>query len=487
MFTLPLDILLIFTAISPAVGWATPKHYRSKIGGVFSAIALSVTGIALYSLYQDVSVNGAIYVAGNSLIAGHLKVDMLSIFMVVTFLVLGLAATIYSMSYVENSGRSPIYYTLVLTMISGMVGIVFSGDLITLFVFWELMSVSTYALVAFFREEWASVEASLKYLILGAAGSATALFGISLLYGMAGTLSFEGLATAFTATTNPWLFIAAIFIFVGFGVKAAVVPLHTWLPDAHSSAPSTISALLSGIVIGTGVFVIARTFFSAFISIEQQWLPIFAVLSLITMFIGNITALLQTDLKRMLAYSSVAQIGYMLVGLAVGTQTGLTGTFLQFFNHALMKGAAFLCAGVIIHQLGVRELKDMVGVGRKMPIITVVFSISLFALIGIPPLNGFISELTLVTSTFQTNLVWLGIALILNSAISAGYYLRVILTMIQIPVTENVEKVKKTPLLMIIPIVALGVLIVIFGIYPDPLINFAQQAVNGLFSLGGAP
>jgi proton-translocating NADH-quinone oxidoreductase chain N len=486
MFTLPLDILLIFTAVSPVVGWAAPKLYRSKIAGAFSAIALSATGIALYSLYQDVSTNGAIYVTGNSLIAGYLKVDMLSIFMVSIFLGLGLAATIYSMEYVENSARSPIYYTLLLTMISGMVGIVFSGDLFTLFVFWELMSVSTYALVAFFREKWESVEASLKYLILGAAGSATALLGISLLYGLAGTLSFEGLATAFTATTNPWLYIASIFIFVGFGVKAAIVPLHTWLPDAHSSAPSTISALLSGIVIGTGIFVIARAFFSAFTSIQQQWLPIIAVLSFLTMFLGNITALLQTDLKRMLAYSSIAQVGYMLVGIAVGTQTGLTGTFLQFFNHALMKGAAFLCAGAIIYRLGARELKDMVGVGRKMPITVVVFSISLLALIGLPPFNGFISELTLVTSTFQTNLAWLGFGLILSSVISAGYYLRIILTMIQIPVSEKIEKVKETPLLMLIPIVALAVLIVFFGIYPDPLVKFAQHAVTAFPSLGGA-
>jgi len=153
MFTLPLDILLIFTAISPVIGWVTPKYNRSKIGGVFSAIALSVSGIALYSLYKEVSVKGAIYVTGNSLIAGYLKVDMLSIFMVSIFLGLGLAATIYSMEYVENSSRSPIYYTLILSMISGMVGIVFSGDLFTLYVFWELMSISSYALVAFFREK----------------------------------------------------------------------------------------------------------------------------------------------------------------------------------------------------------------------------------------------------------------------------------------------------------------------------------------------
>jgi multicomponent Na+:H+ antiporter subunit D len=480
MFTLPLDILLIFTAVSPVIGWITPKLNRSKIGGVFSAIALSLTGIALYSLYKDVSVKGAIYVTGNSLIAGYLKVDMLSIFMVSIFLGLGLAVTIYSMEYVENSSRSPIYYTLILSMISGMVGIVFSGDLFTLYVFWELMSISSYALVAFFREKWESVEASLKYLIIGVAGSATALFGISLLYGLAGTLSFGGLATAFTATANAWLYIAAIFIFVGFGVKAAIVPLHTWLPDAHSSAPSTISALLSGIVIGTGVFVIARTFFSAFASIQQQWFPIIAILSILTMFLGNITALLQTDLKRMLAYSSIAQVGYMLVGIAVGTQTGLTGTFLQFFNHALMKGSAFLCAGAIIHQLSVRELKDMVGIGRRMPITAVFFSISLFALIGLPPFNGFISELTLVTSTFQANMAWLGVALILNAALSAAYYLQIIRVIMQKPTLESVKKAKETPLLMLIPICALAVFIVAFGIWPDPIVSFAQHAAGAL-------
>jgi proton-translocating NADH-quinone oxidoreductase chain N len=367
-----------------------------------------------------------------------------------------------------------------------MIGIVFSGDLFTLFVFWELMSISTYALVSFYREKWASMEAGIKYLIMSAAGSATALFGISLLYGMTGTLSFEGLATAFNAATpNTWLYVAALFIFVGFGVKAAVVPLHTWVPDAYSSAPAPITAMLSGIVIGPGIYVIARTFFSAFLSIQAQWMPIAAILSFITMIVGNITALLQTDLKRMLAYSSIAQVGYMLVGLAVGTQTGLTGTFLQFFNHGLMKGLAFLCAGAIIFRLGARELQDMDGVGRKMPVTGIVFSISLFALIGIPPFNGFISELTLFTSTFQVNLAWLGIALIVNSAISAAYYLRVVRTIMQIPVSENVQKVKEVPLLMLIPLCVLAASLIVFGLWPDPLVNFANQAAKALVSFGG--
>lgn len=234
MFTLPLDLLLIFTAVSPLMGWITPKIHRPKIAGIFAAAALAVTGLALYSLYTDVSNQNFIYLPSNSLFGGHLRIDMLSIFMASIFLGLGLAATIYSIVYVEKSTRTPLYYTLILAMISGMIGVVFSGDLFTLFVFWELMSISSYALVAFFRERWASIEAGFKFLVMGAAGSATALFGISLLYGMTGTLSFEGLATAFNGVTSPWLYIAAIFIFVGFGVKTAIVPLHTWVPDAYS-------------------------------------------------------------------------------------------------------------------------------------------------------------------------------------------------------------------------------------------------------------
>jgi multicomponent Na+:H+ antiporter subunit D len=195
---------------------------------------------------------------------------------------------------------------------------------------------------------------------------------------------------------------------------------------------------------------------------------------------------MQTNLKRMLAYSSVGQVGYMLVGLAVGTQAGLTGTFLQFFNHALMKGAAFLCAGAIIYRLGACDLSDMVGIGRKMPLTAVIFTISVFALIGMPPFNGFISEVTLFTSTFQVDLAWLGITLILNSAISAGYYLRIIRTLIQPISSEKVAQAKEAPWLMLVPLIGLAVLIVLFGVWPDQLVKFAEQAAGALLSFGGS-
>ncbi len=416
-----------------------------------------------------------------------LRVDTLSIFMATIFLGLGIAATIYSVTYAKNKAESPFYYTLILSLISGMIGIVFAGDLLILFVFWELMSISSYALVAFFKEENVQIEASFKFLIMSAAGSATALFGISLLYGLSGTVNFEGLnASVAGAAPNGWIYMAALFIFLGFGVKAAVFPLHTWLPDAYTAAPAPISAILAGIVIGPGIFALAKVFFTSFLSIQAVWAPLLAVLAVITMIVGNVTALMQTDLKRMLAYSSIGQVGYMLVGLAVGTQMGLTGTFLQFFNHAIMKGAAFLCAGAIIYRLGTHDLSEMQGVGRKMPLTALALAFSVAALVGLPPLNGFPGELTLFSSTVAADMTWLGFALLINVIISGGFYLRIIYTLIQPISSPKVEQTKEAPYLMLIPICALTVFIVLLGVYPDPLVTFAQNAANALTAFGGA-
>lgn len=472
--------------VSPIIGWFTPKNYRGKILGVYTAIALAIVGFALYTLYLDVASGGVMYLPNSSLISAILRVDLLSVFMTSIFLGLGIIVTIYSILYIENTNRTPFYYTLILTLISGMTGIVFAGDLLTLFVFWELMSVSSYALVAFFKEKGTSVEASFKFLVMSAAGSATALFGISLLYGLTGTLNFEGLATALTATgSNIWVYIAALFIFIGFGVKAAVFPLHTWLPDAYSESPAPVSAILSGIVIGPGVFVLVKVFFTAFASVQDVWAPAFAGLSIVTMLVGNITALMQTDVKRMLAYSSIGQVGYMLIGLAVASQAGLNGTFVQFFNHALMKGSAFLCIGAIIYRLGARDLSEIRGVGHKMPLTAFAFAISVFALTGLPPLNGFPGELILFSSAVEADMTWLGVALLLNSVISAGFYLRIVFALIQQDASEKIVKIKEAPLLLLVPICILSILIIVFGLWPDPIVNFAKQAVDALVSIGG--
>ncbi len=501
LFILPLDVLVLFTVLTPFVGWLALRIKRKFLIGLFAAVGLLLSGAALYNMYADVSAGSPVLSATPSLFSSFFRVDMLSFIMAAVFIGLGLAATVYSIGYMEKDTGLPLYYTLLLAMIAGLVGVAFAGDLFTLYVFWELMSVSSFVLVAFRKETWEPIEAGLKYLIMSAAASATLLFGLGLLYGLTGTLNFEALASS-PPTANAWLFIASIFILVGFGVKAAIVPLHTWLPDAHSAAPTPISALLSGIVIETGVYALLRTYFTAFLSIQTQWFGILAVLSILTMTVGNLMALLQTDVKRLLAYSSIAQVGYMLVGLAVGTQAGLsvglpsalpagvetalTGTILHIINHALMKGVAFMCAGAIILRLESRNLGDMAGIARKMPITATLFAVSLFALVGMPPLNGFISELTLFTSTVQANVGWLGVAILLNSVLSAGYYLRVLRTLIQPSMSEAVSKAKEAPAVMLIPLVLMVALIVLFGIYPQPVLKVAQQAAQELLRIRGS-
>lgn len=479
LFNLVLDTLLLFTVITPLITGLSSKLRKKNLSGIFASVGLIAAGIGLIKMYLDFSLNPA-QAATTGIFTALLKTDMLSIFMSAIFIGVGLAAVIYSIKYMEKDSGKPLYYTLLLAMVSGMVGTVFAGDLFTLYVFWELMSISSYVLVAFRRETWEPVEAGFKYLVMSATGSATLLLGMSFLYGMAGTLNFQGLFTAFNqAPSSPWFYIAFMFILVGFGVKTAIVPLHTWLPDAHSAAPTPISAMLSGVVIETGVFALLRTFFTAFSSIQTQWFSIIAFLSILTMTLGNLTALMQKDVKRLLAYSSIGHVGYMLVGLAVGSQIGLTGTLLHIFNHALMKGVAFLCAGAIIFRIETRNLDDFSGVARKMPITAFFFAVSLFALIGMPPLNGFISELTLFTATVQANVAWLGAAIVLNSILSSAFYLRVIRALLQPKLSDAAQKAKEAPVLMLIPIGVMTALIIVFGIYPEPIIKLAQQAVTG--------
>jgi len=484
LFNLVLDILLLFTVTTPLVESLASRVRKHNLTGIYALIGLVASGIALCKMYYDFSSSTVTPIASSNIFSALFRTDMLSIFMTAIFIGIGIAAAVYSIKYMENDTGKPLYYTLLLAMITGMVGTVFSGDLFTLYVFWELMSISSYVLVAFRKETWEPVEAGFKYLIMSAAGSATVLLGMSFLYGLAGTLNFQGLAATLVASPGVWLYMAFVFILIGFGVKTAIVPLHTWLPDAHSAAPTPISALLSGVVIETGLYALLRTDFSAFLSIQAQWFGIIAFLCILTMTVGNVMALLQNDVKRLLAYSSIGHMGYMLVGLALATQLGLTGTLLHIFNHALMKGAAFLCAGAIIYRLETRNLNEMSGVGRKMPITAIFFAVSLFALMGMPPLNGFISELTLITATMQSNVGWLGVAIILNSILSSAYYLRVLRVLIQPNLSEASQKAKEAPVLMLIPIGVMTALIIFFGIYPGPVIKLAQQAASALLSGG---
>jgi proton-translocating NADH-quinone oxidoreductase chain N len=378
-------------------------------------------------------------------------------------------------------------------MTAGIVGIGMASDLFLLFVFYELMCITSYALVAFRKNKWDSVEAGMKYVLLSAAGSAFAIFGIALMYSQAGSLAFD--AVLISNTTS---LVAMIFVIAGFGVKAAIVPLHTWLPDAHSAAPSGISAMLSGIVIQSGFIVLLRFLlvFAGVISFGE----ILIVLAILTMTVGNLMALIQlgsktADLKRVLAYSSIAQMGYIILGIGIGlaynVEIGVKGGVFHIMTHAFMKGLAFLCAGAIIFRLGTRNIGEMKGIGHVMPVTAFAFTIAALSLAGTPPLSGFMSEWMIFKAGVDASIaigLWgilLSVILLLNSVLSLGYYLPIIKGFFLKP-KGRVRNVKEAPTVMLIPIVILTAVTVLIGLWPEFFLKAVDPAVQVIMLLGGA-
>ncbi len=488
MFTVPLDVLLIFTVTTPVVGWVAYKKGYRKIQGIYAALGLSVTAYFLYELYKKVAEKGVVLIVGqlpfNPPLEACLEIDMLSVFMAFLYTITGLFAAVYSIKYMEHDTGLTEYYTLLLGMIAGMTGVVFAGDFFTLFVFWELMCLTSYALVAFRKQRWEPIEAGFKYLIMSAAGSATILLAMSFLYGMTGTVNFAGLAARLNnATPDGWLYVTLALIFVGFGIKAAIVPFHTWLPDAHSAAPSPISAVLSGVMVQTGAYVLIRILILVFGSMLSVWQMTLAVFAVFTMFGGNIMALLQNDLKRLLAFSTIAQMGYILFGLATASLSGLTGGLFHIMNHAIMKSLLFLCAGSFIHQAKTRDLRKLAGIRQTMPVTTVFFAIGAVAIAAIPPLNGFQSEWMIVAAGVEAGMLPFSALMIVNVLFSVAYYLRVIHIVVFKKPTSMSKKAGEAPLSMLIPTLILASLCIIVGIYPGPFMAMASQAAEAALDL----
>lgn len=488
MFTKPLIALLLFMVATPLLRWIAQRKWYQKVLGIYSVLSLSVTAYFLYELYVEVSEKGHVLVISQlpfSPSSGAcLEIDMLSIFMALIYVMIGLLAAFYSIRYMEHETGLTVYYTLLLGMVAGMIGVAFAGDFFTLFVFWELMSLTSYALVAFRKERWAPIEAGFKYLIMSAAGGATILLAMSFLYGMTGTLNFASLAANLTAAApNEWLYVILVLIFVGFGVKAAIVPFHTWLPDAHPEAPAPISALLSAALVQTGAYALIRILLLLFGSMQVAWQMTLVVFAVLTMFVGNLMALLQDDIKRLFAFSTIAQMGYILFGFSIATQQGLTASLFHIMNHAIMKSLLFLCAGAFIHQVGTRNLSKLEGIRRTMPVTSMLLAIGAVAIAAIPPLNGFWSEWMIVLAGIEAGVLTFSALMIINILISVAYYLRLIFIIVLKEPTPVSEEATEAPISMLIPIIILAALCIIIGIYPGPFITWAEGAAKAALNL----
>ena len=444
-----------------------------------------------------------VYVLGNgmtdktSFFYDSLVVDPLSQVFKLIFLVVSLITVIASIEYFKNNHNQDEYYTLILLSTVGMMVVASANDLIALFVGFELASMSTYVLAGFEKKNPASLEAALKYFIIGSISSALMLFGMSLVYGMTGTTNIPAIIGYFDVThlgaESSLGILAMIFLVAGFGFKMALVPFHMWAPDTYEGSPSVVSALLAAGSKKMGFVAAFRVLILALVAIKVDIQLTFAILAVITMTYGNLVAISQRSIKRMLAYSSIAQAGYISLAFVAMTQMSIAGGVLLALGHALMKAGAFIAVAVVGYMVlsdnknakNTDDLSNFAGLGKRAPITALSLFIFFLALAGIPPSAGFIGKFVLFYSIMVEALKpatsWfliIVIIAILNSALSIYYYARVIRYMYVLP--PNGERIKEpVPYVIAMLIAVIGTIGI--GLYPEP---FIQMAINAAHVLG---
>ncbi len=373
------------------------------------------------------------------------------------------------------------YYALMLFATTGMMMMASGGDLITLYLGLELMALSIYILAGFMRRDSRSNEAAIKYLVLGAFSSGIMVYGMSLLYGLSGTTNLAGILAFLHGAdlTNPVLFLSMIMLIVSFGFKVAAAPFHMWVPDVYEGAPTPVTAFMSAGPKVAGFAVLLRIFLYTLEPLHAHSTAILAGLAVLTMAVGNVLALSQTNIKRMLAYSSIAHAGYALVGLAAGGPEGAASVMLYVCIYALMNMGAF---GVVImlRKAGKRgeEITDFAGLGKTNKTAAFLMLIFMFSLTGIPPLAGFVGKFYIFKSAIQAGLVWLAVAGVLFSAISAYFYLRVIMVMYMSEPKAGIELSTAPSLALALAISATAVIVI--GVYPTDLLNYARASIVGI-------
>lgn len=450
-----------------------------------------LAAVSIVGLLGSVGASAALWrETPDTLFNGMLAVDELAIFFKIIFAGAAVLVILASGDYVSKFSRfQGEYYALILFSVGGMMLTAASRDLITIYVSLELTGISLYALVAFVKDSRSS-EAGLKYLLLGAMASAVLLFGMALTFGISGETSLEGIRDSLSGTAlgdNPALLLGLIFLIAGFGFKIATIPFQMWVPDVYEGAPTPVTAFLSVAGKAVGVVVILRVFFEAFGSdrVLSDWAMIFAVLAAISMILGNVVAIAQTNIKRMMGYSSIAQAGYLMVGLAAVTRVADSGdtvmfgpTGLIFFigGYALANLGVFIAVIAISNKINSDQIKDYSGVGSRAPLLSLALTLSLVSLIGLPPTAGFMAKFYLFNTAVHQGLTWLVVIAVINTAISAYYYLRVV-KVIWFGAPASGEGIPSSwPLRFALAIACLGVLVLFF--YPSGVLDLARDAAE---------
>jgi proton-translocating NADH-quinone oxidoreductase chain N len=398
---------------------------------------------------------------------------------------LGVMVACYSGHYIKLDRRYETYYPLLLLLVAGLIGMVMATDLFNLYMFCELMSITAYVLVGFRRRTHTAIEASFKYLMMGSVGTIISLLGISFIYRERGHLALVQAVDKLES----WDHIGIGCIITGMGIKSALVPLHTWLPDAHGRAPSSISAMLSGIIVPSSLYTLLKV--SLGLGLSPQILgTMLIVLSLLNMTLGNSMALVQTNTKRLLAYSTIAQVGYLMLAMGIGLRYNLVKAiqagFFMILVQALAKGLAFLCKGISHFYLDATTINQLQGTAKRLPLVAVCFAVALGGLGAIPPLAGFTGKWLVVTNSLRSSapLGYIGLVFfLLNSLMSLGYYLPLIGTLFSEPHIRHARRFYIS-YWMRVPLIVMGACVIAIGLYPDPWLAWTDQASTYLLELG---
>jgi NADH-quinone oxidoreductase subunit N len=516
----PLIALTAGACVVLLVGLARSSFIRRNVVPVLTLITLGVTaGLGVWQ-----------WDTNEAIIAKALAIDDLTLALTMIFVAGGIAAVLLAWRSVATAEAGEgEYFALLLTSILGMVVLVAANDLVVLFIGFELLSIPLYVLCATHMRREQSLESGLKYLIIGSVGSATLLYGLALLYGAAGGTNFADLAAAGAQISDDVLFLTGIaLVMAGLAFKASVAPFHQWTPDVYEGAPTAVTGFMAVATKAAAFGVILRLFDVALIDASTTWAPAFATLAVITIIVGNVGAIGQSSLKRMLAYSSVAQAGYMLAGVVVTTQLGISATVFYLAIYVVMNLAAFAVITARERETGVGDdISSLYGLGRDRPWLAWPMTISMLALAGFPATAGFFGKVYLIRAAVDNGYAWLGIVIVLGSAVSLAYYLRVVAAVwmrspseapaslvrarpviaggseeadaesraaggepgatssiidSDLDTSEPVRRTLRQPEVVFVAVVC-ALVTLAFGIYPEPLFSIAKDAGDAIQSL----
>src|SRR4051794_16493405 len=504
----PLVALTVGLCVVLLVGLARASFVRTTLVPVLALVTLAVTaGLGLWQ-----------WDTNEKIVAGALVIDNLALMLTMLFVVGGVAATLlaWRSSAAREAGEGE-FYSLLLTSILGMVVLVAANDLVVVFIGFELLSIPLYVLCATHMRREHSLESGLKYLIIGSVGSATLVYGLALIYGATGSTNFDTIARAANDVSGDVLFLTGTALgLVGLAFKASVAPFHQWTPDVYEGAPTPVTGFMAVATKAAAFGVILRLFDVALIDAATTWGPAFATLAVITIVVGNVGAIGQSSLKRLLAYSSVAQAGYMLAGVVVTNQLGVSATIFYLMIYVVMNLAAF--AVVVARERETPygdDISSLYGLGVDRPWLAWPMTISMLALAGFPATAGFFGKIFLINAAVNNGYAWLGIVIVIGSAISLAYYLRVVAAVWMRAPSEAARSVMLArpamaggsaeadvaaraagdepgadavatrffqPEVIFVAVVC-ALVTVAFGIYPEPLLNVAQDAGAAIPSL----